>query len=291
MNDFEEQLAPDEARAREEVRRLSRPQANAAFRERLKQEFVSGAIADRPSMLDAAHGVPATDDAEAAAISGGKVIAIPWFRRPAFAWLTAPAAAAVLLVLALFLNRGPAWQVVGASGDGIAVVDGRPVPMNHVDDLGRAVRSGAHVVLPAGAEIHLMSEGNMVIALTAGAEFTMPDVPGRWWGREIDARLDKGTLRVVASQSFAGGGLTVTTPDMVVQLANATLAVECVDVGTCVCVLHGEAMVSGRGVDAVPVNSGRRRVLFNDGSDPMDDAMLETERVALVALTEKFGAI
>lgn len=293
MNEFQEQLTPEEARAREEVRRLSKPQANAAFRERLKQEFVSGAIAERPGLFDdAAHDVPATDDAEAAAISGGgNVVAVPWFRRPALAWLPAAAAAAVLIVAALMLNRGPAWDVVAASGDGVAVVDGRPVPMNHVDELGRAIRAGSRVVLPAGAEVQLMSEGNMAIVFTAGAEFTMPDAPGRWWGREIGARLDKGTVRVVASESFAGGLLTVTTPDMVVQLADATLAVECVDVGTCVCVLTGEAMVSGEGIDAVAVSSGRRRVLFSDGSDPMDDAMLETERAALVQLTEKFGAI
>lgn len=293
MNEYDDPLTPEEARARDAVKGLPRPTADATFRERVKQEFVSGAIAERPSILDDAELEPvATEDAEAAAMAGGApVIAIPWFRRPAFAWLTAPAAAAALLVVALVMNQGPAWELVSAVGDGVAVVDGRPVPMNHVDDLARAIRSGARVVLPAGAELQLRSEGNMALSLTSSAEFVVPATPGRWWGRDIDARLDKGTLRIVASESPAAGRLTVNTPDMIVEVGNTTLAIECLDIGTCVCVLDGDAGVAGRGIEAVAVRSGNRRVIFNDGREPLDDAMLDSERVALIALEERYGSI
>jgi hypothetical protein len=293
MNEHEEHLTTEETRARDAVRAFPRPTASAAFRERLRQEFVSGAIADRPSILDDAVLEPvATEDAEAAAMSGGAtVLAIPWFRRPAIAWMTVPAAAAALIMVALLLNRGPAWEIAVATGDGVAIVDGRSIPMNHMDELARAIRSGARVVLPADAELQLKSPGNMAISLTSSAAFTVPESPGRWWGRGVRAKLDKGTLRVVASPSFANGLLTVSTPEMIVEVANTTLAIECFDIGTCVCVLDGDAGVAAEHVQAVAVGSGKRRVIFNDGRAPLDDAMLDSERMALIAMAETFGTI
>ena len=40
-------LTPDETRARDAVRGLERPRADAAFRERLKRDFVTGRIGER----------------------------------------------------------------------------------------------------------------------------------------------------------------------------------------------------------------------------------------------------
>ncbi|MEK7330313.1 MAG: hypothetical protein AAB113_05875, partial [Candidatus Eisenbacteria bacterium] len=134
-------LTPDETRARDAVRGLDRPRADAAFRERLKRDFVTGRIGER------------------------RVLELPlaWHQRLAWRLALAPVVLAALAVAVVLANRGPGWTVLATAGDGVAVVDQTPVPLAHGEELQRRLHPGARLTVPAGAEIELASAGRLVV--------------------------------------------------------------------------------------------------------------------------------
>ena len=96
-------LEPQQRTAQDAVRSLPRVQADAGFRSRLKDEFVSGDIARQV-----------------------EVVEIPR-RRPAVRWLAAGVALAAVLALALIgMNRLPGPQLLASHGQGSVVIDGEP---------------------------------------------------------------------------------------------------------------------------------------------------------------------
>jgi len=239
-------LTPEETRAREAVRGLERPRADAAFRERLKRDFVTGRIGEQ------------------------RVLELPlaWHRRLAWRLALAPVAFAALAMTAVLANRGPAWTVLAIAGDGVAVVDRTPVPLTHGEELRRRLHPGARLTVPAAAEIEIANTGGMVIQVTAGTEFTLPASPGRWFGRQVAGAVRHGEIRVTTGPAFRGARLRVDTPEAMIDVAGTTLAVICEPVGTCVCVYDGVVQVGARGAVAESVPSGRRRFVFNDGRAP-----------------------
>lgn len=239
-------LTPAEARAREAVRGLERPRADAAYRERLKRDFVTGQIGER------------------------RVLELPiaWHRRLAWRLALAPVAAAALVVAVVLANRGPGWTVLATSGDGVAVVDRTPVPLGHGAELERRLRPGARLAMPEGSEMEIATAGGLVVQVTAGTEFTLPAVPGRWFGRQVTGAVRHGEIRVTTGPAFRGARLRVDTPEATVQVTGTTLAVICEPAGTCVCVYDGAVQVGARGAVAETVPSGRRRFVFNDGRAP-----------------------
>jgi len=240
-----ERVTPQEARARDAVRGLGAPRADAAFRERLKRDFVTGRIGER------------------------RVLELPvaWHRRLAWRLALAPVAAALAVVVAL-ANRGPAWTVRGTLGDGIAVVDQFPVPLGHADELQRRLHPGARLRMPEGGQVELAAAGSMVIQVAAGTELTLPASPGRWFGRSVTATTAHGVIRVTTGPAFHGARLHVDTPEASVDVLGTTLAVICEPAGTCVCVFDGVVQVGARGAAQEPVSSGHRRFVFNDGRPP-----------------------
>jgi len=264
-----EPRTPAEARARDAVRALPPPAADAAFRARLKADFVAGSIAPP---VRAATIVPLRS-------------AFTWRR----AFVPLAAAAAAVLVIAGVLNRGAPWHLMAVAGDGVAVVDGVPVPLGHADELARRLVPGARVRVPETATVELASMGTLAIQLTPGTDLTVPAVPGRWWARRVAAEIRSGEIRVTSGRRFKGARLAIETPAASVELSGTTLAVICDPEGTCVCVLEGHARVGPRGGAMMSVPGGMRRFVFLDARAPELATMREIEHVKLGEMRAQYA--
>jgi ferric-dicitrate binding protein FerR (iron transport regulator) len=271
-----DRLSPEEKRASEAVRSLAPPPADAGYRARLKQEFASGALV------------------AAAPSEGVRPLPVPFYRRPALRWAALPVAAAAALVAVSTLNQGPRWELISSRGEGVAVIDAVPVPMNHADELARRLKPGVRLRLPEGAELEIASRGQIAMQITPGTDVTLPEPPGRWFGRHARAGIAEGDLRITTGSGFRGARLEVETPEAIVEVTGTTLAVICEPGGTCVCVLEGRVTVAGRGEGTkVAVSEGRRRFVFNDarppevaGIRPAEDVMLRQFRAERRAVME-----
>ena len=246
-----ERLTPDEESAREAVRALAPPRADAAYRARLSRAFASGTIG-----RDAVRAAPAR---------------LPVRRRVAFAWAAIPVAAAAALMVVGTLNRGPAWELVSSRGTGPMTIDGAPVSMERAAGLERRLRPGARLVLPADGELEIALAGQLVMQVLPGTEVTLPASAGRWIGRDVHAAIAGGELRITTGERFRGARLAITTPEVMVEVKGTTLAVIREPGGTCVCVLEGHVLVEPRaGGGPAPVEEGRLRFTFNDARPPMN---------------------
>jgi len=261
----DEQLSAEARRAQDAVRGLSQARPDAVFRARLRDAFVHGTI-ESPAR---------------------RIVPLPWYRRGVVGWAAVPVAAAAALAVVLVLNQGPQWNLVSASGVGVAVVDGRPIPMNHTEDLAGAIHAGSRVDVPDGSEIRIAIPGRMVLLATPGTRFRVPAVPGRWFGRKISAGIERGTLRITTQAAFHGGRLSVRTPEADVMVYGSTLAVICEPTGTCVCVLEGHVRMGPHGEPMDAIEDGMRRYVFNDGRAPEHDSMRPTERQKLTMFREQ----
>jgi hypothetical protein len=141
---------PEERRAAELVRALSAPRPDPVYRARLKREFVAGSL---------------TSPSIAGTISGEESP-----RRGVWDTLLVPAAAAVLVVAGLVLNRGPGWQVLEVRGTGSAQVNGHTIALSERARLARAIREGARIRLPAGVSMTLAAPGRLAVEITPETE-------------------------------------------------------------------------------------------------------------------------
>lgn len=241
-----ERLSPDEQRARDGVRSLAPPRADAGYRARLEREFVSGALAEAPAKPRPARRI------------------IPLF------WVAVPAAAAAgALIVFVSLNSGPSWEVLSGRGEGIVRIDGVAVAINRAAELERRLKPGARLQTPPGGEIEIMLPGQVALQIAPGTDVTLPPSAGRWFGRNARARVAGGEVRITTGARFHGARLAVETPEATVQVTGTTLAVICEPTGTCVCVLEGHVMVAARSEHpGVQVTEGRRRYVFNDARPP-----------------------
>jgi hypothetical protein len=270
MTDDRPTLTTAEARARDAVRALGVPQADPAFRARLAREFATGTLGAPPR----------------------RIVALPWFQRPAVRWGLAPLAAAAAVLLVSALNRGPEWKVSGElGGEGVAVVDGRPIPLSsgHLGDLARAIRPGARVQMPDGVSLDLVSPGLLAVRLMDGADMTVPSPPGRWFGRRVNAEVQKGELRISTGAAFHGAVLHIATLSAELEVRGTTLAVICEPEGTCVCVEEGVVMVGEKEGPMVPVPHGMRRYIYNDDRAPVLAPMRPQEHEALPKFEAEHG--
>lgn len=272
MTEELEPLTPEQEHARDSLRRVGLPAARADFRARLKGEFMTGSIAS------------GTERAKLRSVLEGPRWLGMWAQPVALA-----AAAALIAVSVLGLNRGPAWKVSGATGEGIAIVGNRGIPMNHTDELSAALRPGVKIQVPAGAELNVMAGKTLAISVMPGTEFVLPKSPGRWFAREVDTQIKTGQLRITTGPSFRGARLMVLTPEAVVDVVGTTLAVICEPHGTCVCVLEGHVHVGAIAGEMADVEAGRRQFVFNDGRGPETDEMRPIERVKLDEFKDAMG--
>jgi len=244
-----------ERRVQEAVRNLPRPAAAPAFRARLKHDFASGRI-----------GAPRTIELQGPRVS--------------LRWLALAPALLVLAIAFVLANRAPAWRVASTSGEGFVVVGSRAVPSGHLAEMNQRLVPGT-TIEPGGTVVHLESRGNLMLEVLPGSRLTLPNVPGRWFARQVHGRLERGEVRITTFERFHGAKLAIGTPEVNVMVTGTTLAVIRAPNGTCVCVLEGTVRVGEPGGAMETVSSGRRKMVHNDGSPIEHDAMLPQERTEL----------
>jgi ferric-dicitrate binding protein FerR (iron transport regulator) len=272
LEDDELEGAAERARA---AMHAAPPEApEPAFRERLKLDFVSGAIQVTKGRKRIVGRLP-----------------LPRRRPPMIAYAAASLAAAAALVFVLgTLNRGPSWWVTAARGDGTIRIDGDTVALSDRDTMRRLLVPGAEVEVSENAELDLVMNGVLAVQLTPGTRMTLPPPPGRWFGREMELYARDGELRVTTGPEFQGTRLAIMSPVAAVEVTGTTLAVIIEEAGTCVCVFEGEAMVgllrSGAGVGMSPVPAGSRRFVYKDTRPPESREIRADEKVKLAEFRE-----
>lgn len=263
-HDEHEPTAAERA-AREAVRALARPQPDAAFRVRLRHEFVSGRIGRRR----------------------GLTFKRPWFLR---AFVLVPAAA-VLAVVLLGGNRGPDWRLQSADGAGRVIVDGTAFAAADIAHLTPALRRGGHILVDGAVTLDLMAPGVAAVALAPGADVQLSPSPNRWWGRGMQAVLNTGDAYFTTGRSFHGAKLDVVTEHARVRAVGTSFAVLSSPLGTCVCVMEGHVRVGEHDAapgDGVDVPEGMRRT-FHPGQPAETAPILEDSAHRLHRQLSTFG--
>jgi hypothetical protein len=266
-----EALTPEMGEARSALRALPTAAPRAAFRAKLREEFVSGLIESS---------------------APPRTLVIPWYRTSMARWgATAMAAAAALLIVSV-MNQAPAWKLGDVHGDGIVVVDGVPVPTQHLSDLERRLKPGVFVQVPDGVDFELASAGQLAMQFTSGTQASVPNPPGRWFQRQALAEVRTGEVRITTGREFHGARLALETPEARVEVTGTTLAVICEPAGTCVCVMDGRVMVGTRGgAGMTAIDAGHRRYLFSDGRPDESADMRPTEHAELPRFQQRMHAM
>lgn len=281
----EPELSPAEQRARAALASAPPQRADPEFRERLKRDFVSGAIE-----VTGAKERRRVAGWRGARASAGTRTPRRVHLRPA-AWVGLSLAAAAMLTTVFgALNRGPQWWITAARGDGAVRIEGRTVALDDRDALRRLLVPGAEVETGPNAELDLCSSGVLALQLGPGTRMTLPPPPARWFGRSDELWVRAGVLRVTTGPRFSGARLAVMSPTAAVMVTGTTLAVIIEDAGTCVCVYEGTASVGrrvdGETADMSPVPGGQRRYVYKGGRPPEMAGMRDEERGKLAQFRE-----
>jgi len=252
-----------EQAARDAVRGLAPPRAEATFRARLRREFTTGQFGPRRA-----------------------VVSRPWWSRPQ---LLAPVAAALVAMTAVSLNRGPDWQLIAANGEGQVSVDGAVFSPRDAA-LGERLRRGGHVRVDGAITLDLVAPGVAAVALAPGAELELSSAPGRWWARDMRADVANGDTYFTTGRAFHGAHLDVSTPEVSVRAVGTAFAVLRENQSTCVCVMEGRVRVGEAGTayaSAVEVPAGMRRIVHADRTSEtqpiLDDSVHRLHRQRDVA--------
>lgn len=266
----------DEERARGTIRSLPRVEADPDFRERLKADFVAGRL-----------GETAPDDARGAfgRRSSGRRVPKPSWRR-----LILPASIAVIVGIFMLLNAAPAPVVTDVTGDGTVTIEGQKFPTTDINAIAGAIRPGVHIELSAGVELDLVYGTAMAVQVSPGSA-TIPAGPARWFGRAVECRLEIGEMAILTGPRFRGGHLVVTTGEGAIEITGTLVSVFRDTAVTCVCVHEGTASVGIDAADMEPIPSGKRKVMFADGSPPLVTDIAPPHRDHLIEFEKKYGRI
>lgn len=260
MNDS--RRSSDSEALRELLSRMPEGQPSPEFLTALRREFREGTI--RPAR-----------------------VRLPFWRRPRFRWIATAAAAAAAVWLVLIANQGPGWQMVRASGTGTLFVQGQPIALTEVAQKMTMLRPGAEVRLDGdeSAMLDLFYPGLFTMQVTPGASLTLPEAPGRWFGRTSSFRVDMGEVRVVTGPRFPGSTLRIDAPGTEVHVVGTTFAVMVSHETTSVCVLEGEASMKMPASDSMmPVPAMRRRTVVMETHETMEEPIHPMEEMRLTHL-------
>lgn len=261
MDDLRPTSDPDAVR--ELIARLPDEQARPEFLAALRRDFREGSV--RPAR------------------------SLPFWERPRFRWFAAVSAVAACALLLLVANQGPSWQMVRASGTGTLFVQGQPIALSEVAEKLTMLRPGTDVRLEgdATAMLDLFYPGLFTMQVTPGSSLTLPEAPGRWFGREASFRVDMGEVRVVTGPRFPGAVLRVEAPGTEVHVLGTTFAVMTSQESTTVCVLEGSAMMMmPESTSMMPVPPMRRRTVFMHSSETMEEPIRPMEEMHLTNLRD-----
>ena len=232
-------------RVRKAIRKLGSVRADPAFRSRLREEFVTGAIAE---------GVE------------------PAGRRSRFArlrgWLLVPvAAAATIAIWLLVITARPAWEFSHVTGTGtvaVSVQDRSEVQVLTRDTarLAGLIRPEAHIRLGEQNTLDLVAGDVLLFQLDEEAAFTLPANPQK--GEVMVSRLEAGELRIKTGPGFPDQRLSVWTTEGRTELSGTVVSVFKGGDFTCVCVLEGTARIGKSEAALEDVPPGMRKVMFAD---------------------------
>jgi ferric-dicitrate binding protein FerR (iron transport regulator) len=259
----------EEARVLEQVRTSPAPAASASFRERIKQEFVSGDFGPSRNV------VPLR----------------PARRTHRVRWMAGLAAATAMMILTLALNQAPRWTALPSAGSGTLLVDGVALPIHDTAGLTRRLRPGSRLVLQSTQDLDLVSSGLLALQLSPGTEIVLPTPPGRWFGRAARGSVDHGHLRLTTGRHFDGSRLALTTPDATVHVTGTTLAVIAEPQGTCVCVLEGMAHVRPHRGTMTSVPAGTRCEVAHGEPSSHSGEIRVAERPKLLDLRDRLKSV
>jgi len=266
-------IAAREARVREVLRASNAPAPDPAFRERLRQAFVSGEIESRAAAAEAPArpGVHARaggrrEGARVRAPARPGIFGVRW-------WLWAPVAAAAAVIVLTFAGRGPSWEVRAVEGQGSITVRGRAVAAGDASAWAGALDRGAKLAVPEGMTVDLVQGGIVAVRVMPGTDVTLPRRTNRWFARELTAQVRGGELLVRTGPDFPGREMIVETPEGRTEITGTMVSIVRGDGFTCVCVLEGVAHVGYGAGDMDPVPAGRRKVLFADRRPALLDAI------------------
>jgi ferric-dicitrate binding protein FerR (iron transport regulator) len=238
------QKPPDDEDIARAVRELPHVEADPAFRERLRGEFVGGSLAEKHPAARPAHAP-----------------------RRGWSWRwAAPAFAAAAALLFVVLNRAPAPRVVDATGTGDIRVDGASFALSDRDAWAARVRPGARLDTPPDAAVDILVDGTVLYEIAGGSRLTIPRSPGRWFNSAVECSLLVGELRAKTGPRFAGRTLRVYTPEGITVVSGTLISVWCSEMGTCVCVHEGVARVGVNEADLEEVRPGYRKIMMRDGT-------------------------
>ncbi len=259
MMDDGDGRAPENQRVRDALRALPPVVASAEFRARTRREFTSGGeVAKRRRPLAVALALAASI---ALALGG-------------FAWLA---------------NRGGSWTIAATSGVGVVEVDGRAIDLADAAGLASALAPGVRVSTGARAELELELEGSLTLVVTPETTLRLPAAPGRWFGRNVTAALERGEIRGHTGRRFDGAHLRIDLAGGSVEVTGTTFAVLANAEGSCVCVLDGTVRMRERDGTFV-VAPGRRRVIPPGESAGRDEPIRPAEAMKLEMLREQVEA-
>ena len=256
-------LAGKDQRIREAIRSTGDVRADAAFRERLKREFGSGAISEpavQPEESEA-HGLPR------------------------WAWLLVPAAVVILIVAVLLPKPEPTWSVYG---HGQVEIDGQTLSMDAPEVIARALNSGGHVVVADGSALHLRLDDRLILALTEGTDATVPGPPGRGSVGPLIAEVRDGELRLKTGPGFPGSRLHILTAEGRTEITGTIVSVYKGGSYTCVCVLEGTALIGVDETSLDEIPEGMLKIMFDDGSPPIVTEIAEPHKAGLLEFSEQY---
>ncbi len=250
-------LTPEELRLQKSVRGLGEVSADDAFREKLRQQFVSGEIAAEATASTATTPEPAAP----------RIVALPTgSRRPGRLLAVVAAIAAVFAVV--FLNSdGPAWELKDVRGTGTVTINGQTAEAADHEAVAGLITPEARIAVPEGVQLDVVLDGVMVVGVAGPAEFTLPANPDD--GPYLyTATIHAGEFRIKTGPEFPGREVLLLTTEGRVEITGTTIAVyKNADV-TCVCILEGTALI-GKDADHLDaIEAGMRKVMFADGREP-----------------------
>lgn len=262
--------SPEQVQAQAAVQSLRPPRAAVAFREQLRQRFVSGEIDQADRVEDSSD---SRDELRQ--------------RRMIWAWAGLALAAAVLTWI-LLVPSGPVaeWRVEDLLATGPLGVNGRTIQLEDVDVLSLDLSPGTRVSRPDSTMINLVAEDLLTVQIAPFSEVVLPPTAERWFGRQIRAQVTAGEVRFTTGDGFAGERLLVDTHVARVEVLGSTIAVIHSEDATCVCVYEGRVSIGLLGSTLEVVPPGMRKIVYRDGRPALLQEITPMERMKLQMLKD-----
>ena len=274
MGESRREMTPEELAARRALRELPDVEADSAFRDQLRAQFLEGASA--------------TSRASSARTRRSRSPRAPVARtRPRVLWIGGALAAAAVVVLMLLFqgDTTPRWELHFAEAGAEITVDGQAISLADLDTVSERLKAGSSVATTS-AGVTLRAGDSMLLALSPDTELTLPGPLGQGV-----ADVKVGEIRLVSGPDFQGP-LTLQTREARIDVVGTSLAVLHGPMGTCVCVLDGEVQMTNRlDQEQRRVAKEQRWLVPHDGKAGDVDGVMEEHGKSLQLLHDEAQSV